>query len=106
MNRIQAAVIVNKRLANSILNRYTKPNNEVEKKGRDWSQVSDIEKQRIYLAGSDRTEITEADLKGKTMAEREELKLKLIEYKKQVEQEKIERERLRDDRAQYRDLSG
>jgi len=103
MNRIQAAVLIHKRMTNSILNRYAKPASvDSTKKQRDWSKVSDIEKQRIYLAGPERTEITEADLEGKTPAEQEELKLKLIEYKKQFEQEKIERDRLKEDKMMLR----
>ena len=107
MNRIQAAVLIHKRMTNSILNRYAKPTSvDSTKKQRDWSKVSDIEKQRIYLAGPERTEITEADLEGKTPAEQEELKLKLIEYKKQFEQEKIERERLKEDKMMLRGSAG
>ena len=107
MNRIQAAVLIHKRMTNSILNRYAKPTSvDSTKKPRDWSKVSDIEKQRIYLSGSERTEITEADLEGKTPAEQEELKLKLIEYKKQFEQEKIERDRLKEDKMMLRGSAG
>ena len=106
MNRIQAAVLIHKRMTNSILNRYTKPTAVDNNKQRDWSKVSDIEKQRNYLSGWERTEITEADLEGKTPAEQEELKLKLIEYKRQFEQEKIERDRLREDKMMLKGTLG